>query len=102
VIAIVERGANVQEAARALVVARFCLRGKSPYAPDLVLVNEWIKKDFLNAVIQEFALFNTTVGGAGPTRSASNSASLESITKGGHADVISYRGNTAILDINNR
>jgi aldehyde dehydrogenase (NAD+) len=52
VIGIVDRTANLEEAAEALLTARFSFGGKSPYAPDLVLVNEFVKKDFLNAVIR--------------------------------------------------
>ncbi|KAI5460927.1 Aldehyde/histidinol dehydrogenase [Mariannaea sp. PMI_226] len=102
VIATVERDANVQEAAKALVAARFCLCGKSQYAPDLVLVNEWIKKDFLKAVIQEFTLLSPAVGGVGQNRNASRSATLDILTKNGHVDVISCSGNMAIVDINDR
>ena len=49
VVAIVERDADIEVAARTLVAARTGLSGKSPYAPDLVLVNEWVKKAFLEA-----------------------------------------------------
>lgn len=52
VIALVERDAQVEEAARALVAARFGRGGKSPYAPDVVLVNEWVKKRFVKAAVQ--------------------------------------------------
>lgn len=51
--AIVDRTADVKTAARELVAARFAFGGSSPYSPDLVLVNEFIKKDFLQAVIEE-------------------------------------------------
>ncbi|KAF2170594.1 hypothetical protein M409DRAFT_19411 [Zasmidium cellare ATCC 36951] len=53
VVAVVDRTADVQTAARELVAARFSFRGSSPYAPDVVLVNEFRKKDFLQAVIGE-------------------------------------------------
>lgn len=35
------------------MAARFSFGGGSPYAPDLVLVNEFVKQDFLDAVIDE-------------------------------------------------
>ena len=53
VVAFVERDADIEAAARAVVTARFAQGGKSPYAPDLVMVNEWVKKDFLSAVVQQ-------------------------------------------------
>ncbi|KAF2214210.1 hypothetical protein CERZMDRAFT_22385, partial [Cercospora zeae-maydis SCOH1-5] len=51
VLAVVDRTANVQHAAQELVAARSSFGGSSPYAPDIVLVNEFAKKDFLQAVL---------------------------------------------------
>lgn len=48
-VAVVDRTADVEAAARAIVRARFGFAGRSPYAPDLVLVNEYVKKDFFEA-----------------------------------------------------
>lgn len=52
-IAIVDRTANFQVAAKEIVAARFSFGAGSPYAPDVVLVNEFAKKDFLQAVVAE-------------------------------------------------
>lgn len=52
-VAVVDRTADVQVAAREIVAARFGFGGCSPYAPDVVLVNEFRKKDFLQAVVSE-------------------------------------------------
>ncbi|KAK6071027.1 putative aldehyde dehydrogenase [Seiridium cupressi] len=48
-IAIVDRGADVQLAAKSVLNARFSFGGTSPYAPDLVLVNEFVKQEFIEA-----------------------------------------------------
>lgn len=48
-IAIVDRSADIDAAAKAIVTARFSFQGMSPYAPDLVIVNEFVKKDFFQA-----------------------------------------------------
>lgn len=48
-VAIVDRTANIDEAAKAITAARFGFGGSSPYAPDLVLVNEFVKKEFFEA-----------------------------------------------------
>ncbi|KAK6062339.1 putative aldehyde dehydrogenase [Seiridium cupressi] len=48
-VAIVDRTADIQLAAKAITNARFSFGGTSPYAPDLVLVNEFIKQDFFEA-----------------------------------------------------
>lgn len=52
-IAIVDRTADLACAAQQLVAARFCFGGTSPYAPDIVLVNEFVKKDFTELVLQQ-------------------------------------------------
>lgn len=48
-VAIVDRTADIQLAAKAITNARFSFGGTSPYAPDLVLVNEFVKQDFFEA-----------------------------------------------------
>ncbi|KAK1971292.1 hypothetical protein LY78DRAFT_651961 [Colletotrichum sublineola] len=48
-VAIVDRTADIEAAAKAITAARFGFSGQSPYAPDLVLVNEFVKKDFFEA-----------------------------------------------------
>jgi aldehyde dehydrogenase (NAD+) len=52
VIAIVDRTADLALAAKQLVTARFAFGGTSPYAPDVVLVNEFIKTEFLEHVLK--------------------------------------------------
>lgn len=45
-VAIVERSADLKLAAKCILDARIFSNGTSPYAPDLVIVNEWIMDDF--------------------------------------------------------
>lgn len=52
VVAIVDRSANLRDAAMDIVRARFVFRGQSPYAPDLVLVNEFCIKEFCKLVAE--------------------------------------------------
>ncbi|KAF3004381.1 hypothetical protein E8E13_010003 [Curvularia kusanoi] len=52
VVAIVDRTADLASAAENLVTARFNFGGTSPYAPDLIFVNEYVKKDFLEHVLK--------------------------------------------------
>jgi aldehyde dehydrogenase (NAD+) len=52
VVAIVDRTADLVSAAENLVTARFAFGGSSPYAPDLVFVNEYVKKEFLEHVLK--------------------------------------------------
>ncbi|KAJ5034805.1 Aldehyde dehydrogenase family 3 member B1 [Penicillium chrysogenum] len=57
VVAVVDRTADINHAAEALVAARFSFGGRSPYAPDIVLVNEYIKEQFLIALVQASVSF---------------------------------------------
>ena len=57
----VDRTANIQHAAKELVSARFAFGGSSPYAPDVVMVNEFAKKDFLQAVVSECVARGSTI-----------------------------------------
>ena len=54
-IAVVDRtvsSADIAHAAREIARARFSFDGKSPYAPDLVLVNEFVLQEFCRAAVQ--------------------------------------------------
>lgn len=50
-----DRTADIDEAAKALVTARFGFRGSAVYAPDVVLVNEFVKTRLLKAITQHAA-----------------------------------------------
>ena len=54
VVAIVDRSANIAAAASAVAQARVAFNGQSPYAPDLVLVNEFVVNDFMEAAVKIF------------------------------------------------
>lgn len=47
VLAVLDRSANVPAAARAIIRSKCYFQGSSPNAVDTVLVNEWIKKEFI-------------------------------------------------------
>ncbi|CAI4214086.1 unnamed protein product [Parascedosporium putredinis] len=104
VAAVVERDADIQAAAKALVAMRFGLRGKSPYAPDIVLVNEWVKKDFLMAARQHSIQFISD----GPQQPVAGGRKLEAmglldeIVKEGFSNVVSAGHDGIILEIENR
>ncbi|ERS97071.1 hypothetical protein HMPREF1624_06400 [Sporothrix schenckii ATCC 58251] len=82
VVAIVERDADIAAAATALVRARFSFGGRAPYAPDVVLVSEWAKTDFLAAAAQAAAQF-TAEGGtaAGETKTETTKATRAEAAK---------------------
>ncbi|KJR86270.1 aldehyde dehydrogenase PutA [Sporothrix schenckii 1099-18] len=82
VVAIVERDADIAAAATALVRARLSFGGRAPYAPDVVLVSEWAKTDFLAAAAQAAAQF-TAEGGtaAGETKTETTKATRAKAAK---------------------
>ncbi|ETS85193.1 hypothetical protein PFICI_03218 [Pestalotiopsis fici W106-1] len=51
-VAIVDRTADVEQAASAICTARFRFKGRSPYAPDVIMVNEWVRDDFVSACLK--------------------------------------------------
>ena len=105
VVAIVERDANLQAAAKALLTARFSLGGESPYAPDLVLVNEWVKKGFLVAILEEAAKYasaNKAVASR-PTRLQAASCDSSSSVRPDHQGHVVYSSTSGVvLDVEDR
>jgi aldehyde dehydrogenase (NAD+) len=63
VIAVVDRTGDLNAAADDLVTARFAFGGTSPYAPDLVLVNEFVMKKFMELVLQRVVRYMATANG---------------------------------------
>lgn len=99
VAAVVERDADIHAAARALVLARFGLRGTSPYAPDVVFVSEWVKEEFLVAVTQ--ACVQVLDDGVGSKR-RERQGFLDEVAKEGFASVVSVGKGGVVLDVENR
>lgn len=102
-IAIVDRSAKVAEAAKALVAARFALGGRSPYSPDLVLVNEFVMKPFLESVIQHASRY--LAGENGESRRILSSRSkglLGSLQKDRSVHVLVSGTDWGIIDVHDR
>ncbi|KAI8281832.1 hypothetical protein K4K60_003941 [Colletotrichum sp. SAR11_57] len=79
-IAIVDRTADIEAAAGAITAARFGFGGQSPYAPDLVLVNEYVKKEFFEACSKHASLAfarETTVRRASDNKSDETRAAVQ-------------------------
>ncbi|KAH7014596.1 Aldehyde/histidinol dehydrogenase [Microdochium trichocladiopsis] len=105
-VAIVERDADVQAAADALVAARFSLGGRSPYAPDLVLVNEWVKRDLIIALSASSARFTAdsitaSKKGRKPAGSGKSSVAAKAVEEGS-ATIISSNPEATIVDVSSR
>jgi aldehyde dehydrogenase (NAD+) len=111
VIAIVDRTADLASAAEQLATARFAFGGTSSYAPDLVLVNEFIKKEFLEHVLKHSIRFLAGSSGlsnaSATTREAKKSSGVAenfkylSDSKSWKLNVITQGDNGAIVDLAN-
>lgn len=105
-IAIVDRGANMEDAVSALLRARFSFGGQSPLAPDLVLVNEFRVKEFCQSMAESttkyFAvhLENGTVASTSTEKARASRVSSRELDQAGAEIVISgSRGSVArIMD----
>ncbi len=99
VVAVVDRTANLEEAARALTTARMSFGGKSPYAPDVILVNEFVKRDFLQAVIRHSIQYIAAENGTGAAQKRAPGPGRTEL-KG--VRVITSGSNGSIFDVEDR
>ncbi|KAF1352585.1 Aldehyde/histidinol dehydrogenase [Delphinella strobiligena] len=106
--AVVDRAADLDKAAKALVNARFAYKGRSPYAPDVVLVNEFIKKDFLQAVVRHSISVESesVVENGSSEKQKTNEHGLKELVqdlqRNGDVRVIAQEAGRAIVDIRRR
>lgn len=111
VVAIVDRTADLALAAEQLVTARFAFGGSSPYAPDIILVNEYIKKDFLEHVLKHSIRFlagssgaaNGSTNGKDRKKSSKVAESLKALrdSKSWQLNVITQGDNGAVVELSN-
>lgn len=103
-VAVVDRTAKVAEAAQALVAARFALGGRSPYSPDVVLVNEFVMKPFVEAVIQQASKYLAGENGEArqATSSSRRSALLDAIHKDRNARALVSGSNWGVIEVQDR
>lgn len=106
-----DRTADLASAAEQLVAARFAFGGTSPYAPDLVLVNEFVKKDFLEHVLKHSIPYlsgsgDVVANGSSKSSQKPTSRVAESFktlqdTKSWKLNVITQGDNGAIIELSN-
>lgn len=102
VIALVERDAHLDEAAKSLVVARFSRGGRAPYAPDIIFVNEWVKKPFLEAVIRQKVAMTSTEASFRVKRAQPRGPVYAKEVEEGDVVVISSGTGGSIVEVCNR
>ncbi|KAH9868345.1 hypothetical protein J1614_007417 [Plenodomus biglobosus] len=107
-IAIVDRTADLALAAEQLVTARFAFGGSSPYAPDIIFVNEFIKKDFVEQALKvsmRFLAESTDVanGSTKHKKTVPITSSLKSLreSKSWHLNTITQGNTGAIIELSN-
>ncbi|KAL1305027.1 hypothetical protein AAFC00_003926 [Neodothiora populina] len=107
-VAVVDRTADMEKAAEALLFARFGYCGQSPYAPDIVLVNEFIKEDFLQTLVKKYSHLDQDPmpGYQKSEKSGSKDTKLEKsiadLQRNGNVKLVNQAARGAILDIKNR
>lgn len=101
VFAVVDRTANLAEAAESIVTARFAFGGQSPYAPDLVLVNEFVKDDFVEQILQKTDLLMAKNLSSKQSRESDLEKAVKLLGKHKHwqSTVISRKQQGAIVDL---
>ena len=99
-VAIVDRTADLSAAAKDLVTARFAFGGASPYAPDLVLINEFKKEEFMQLVLQHSIRFlaNSTSASARDVKK-DNRPFDPSASKGWDARVITQGNSGSVIEL---
>ena len=100
VFAIVDRTADVKLAARELVAARYAFGGSSPHAPDLVLVNEFVKAEFLQAAGEETRRLSDGARSEKAKGSSELSGAIEKFKKGDpKVQVVLEEAGAVVLDL---
>jgi len=103
-VAVVDRAADIELAAKAIVTARFSFQGTSPYSPDLVLVNDFVKSDFLQACTRYASKFFASNARAKKPQNNSSSATRKAFKDAENAGHISVFGSNSfvIADVHDR
>ncbi|PYI09812.1 aldehyde dehydrogenase PutA [Aspergillus sclerotiicarbonarius CBS 121057] len=107
-VALVDRTANIPAAAQALVSARFAFGGRSTYSPDIVLVQEFAMKEFVEAVIQRSSKYLGGQNGearqtvVNPRRASSGASLLDAAHKEASARVIVSGSEWGVVEVHDR
>lgn len=102
VVAIVDRTADLETAARILIDARMRFGGNSTYAPDVILVNEFAKQDFLKAAVRHSIQYMAEKNGNQKRLSGGDSKAGSGRTDQSSIKTITSGANSSILDILDR
>ncbi len=102
-VAVVDRTADVAEAAIVTGTSRVAFNGRSVYAPDIVLVNEFVADDFLVHLVQAIT---TPAFKQNPIKTTkvqpSNKDSIKELEASGGVKVVVSGANGSIIEITDR
>lgn len=105
-VAVVDRTADLVQAAKSLVEARFTFGGHSPYAPDVVLVHEYSMKPFVEAMIQfsskSLAGENGRARHSGSRRLSPEPSLLDTAQKDAGSRVLVSGSNWGVVEVHDR
>jgi hypothetical protein len=107
-IAIVDRSANIQQAANDIVRARMPPNNCSPYSPDLIIINDFMCEEFEKACVECAGAERTEKGTPGSQIAASNNDNIlrEALQKAERAGQVSIQrlpaSNLSIVNIKDR
>ena len=104
-VAVVDRTTDVEQAAQTLVKARLSYGGRSFYAPDLVLVNEFVAEEFVAALVRHVADPMSSIVSEPHVQSQSalrSQSILKETEKAKGARVVVSGTNGSVLDVHSR
>lgn len=101
-IAVVDRTADLAAAAKSIVRARIAFNGMSSYSPDLILINEFVKKPFLELAARELESLATEVNKDRPSTRRASNAVADSAESGDDAKIVARNSSCCIVDVSSR
>jgi hypothetical protein len=110
-VAVVDRTADLRLAAESLVTARFAIGGRSTYAPDIVLVQEFALKAFVEALIHHSSKYlagpdgesrEKAVGASNPRRPGPGSSVLDAAYKDPSTRVLVAGSGWGVVEVHDR
>lgn len=101
-VAVVDRTADLESAARSLTEARVAFNGRSSYAPDVVLVNEFVMKAFIEACARHVLQYSTKCSSASTTGKRSLEGIMQMLDAEPSATVAAMASNGCVASLSSR
>ncbi|KAL4742673.1 Aldehyde/histidinol dehydrogenase [Aspergillus similis] len=110
-VAVVDRTADLRSAAESLVTVRFAFGGRSTYAPDIVLVQEFAMKAFVEALIHHSSKYlagpdggsrEKAVAASNPRRPGPSLSVLDAAYKDPSARVLVAGSGWGVVEVHDR